>query len=141
MDDVWTKSKCTVINFELKMNENYHVEHVTREWRKKNNPKNPKRIQTFDLIPFIWVKVVSGKRQPRHLMKRKLIPLTEPKNELFPLCVTLFVPGDNVLMHDSELCCGNLPFLGTMRDYSQLSLRQTPLGPAISVRLREMSIL
>ena len=74
-------------------------------------------------------------------MKRKLIPLTEPKNELFPLCVTLFVPGDNVLMHDSELCSGNLPFLGTMRDYSQLSLRQTPLGPAISVRLREMSIL
>ena len=74
-------------------------------------------------------------------MKRKWIPLTEPKNELFPLCVTLFVPGDNVLMHDSELCCGNLPFLGTMRDYSQLSLRQTPLGPAISVRLREMSIL
>ena len=74
-------------------------------------------------------------------MKRKLIPLTEPKNELFPLCVTLFVPGDNVLIHDSELCCGNLPLLGTMRDYSQLSLRQTPLGPAISVRLREMSIL
>lgn len=39
MDDVWTKRKCTVINFKLKMNENYHVdEHVTRVWRKKNNP-------------------------------------------------------------------------------------------------------
>ena len=74
-------------------------------------------------------------------MKRKLIPLTEPKNELFPLCVTLFVPGDNVLMHASGLRFSNLPFLGTIRDYSQLSLRQTPLGPAISVRLREMFFL
>ena len=55
------------MDFKLKMNESYHEEHVTREWRKKNNPKNPKRIQTFDLIPFIWVKVVLGKRQPSHL--------------------------------------------------------------------------
>ena len=55
------------MDFKLKMNESYHEEHVTREWRKKNNPKNPKRIQTFDLIAFIWVKVVSGKRQLSHL--------------------------------------------------------------------------
>ena len=27
------------------------------------------------------------------------------------------------------------------RKYSQLPLRRTPLGPAISVRLREMSVL
>ena len=74
-------------------------------------------------------------------MRRKLISLTEPKNELFPLCVTLFVSGDNVLMHASELCYSNLPFLVTMRDYSQLSLRQTPLGPALSVHLREVSVL
>ena len=74
-------------------------------------------------------------------MRRKLITLTEPKDELFPLCVILFMPSDNVLMHASELCYGNLPFLGTMRDYSQLSLRQTPLGSALSVRLREMSVL
>ena len=28
-----------------------------------------------------------------------------------------------------------------MRHYSQLPLRRTPLGPALSVRLREMSVL
>ena len=63
------------------------------------------------------------------------------KSSSSSLCVTLFMPGDNVLMHASELCYGNLPFLGTMRDYSQLSLRQTALEPALSVCLREMSVL
>ena len=29
----------------------------------------------------------------------------------------------------------------TVNEYSQLSLRRTPLGPALSVRLREVSVL
>ena len=46
------------MNFKLKMNDSYHDdEHVTREWRKKNNPRNSYRIQTLDLIPFIWEKL------------------------------------------------------------------------------------
>ena len=33
------------------------------------------------------------------------------------------------------------PEFVTASSYSQLPLRQTPLGPAVSVRLREMSVL
>lgn len=41
----------------------------------------------------------------------------DKKSELFTLCVTLFVPGDNFLMHASELRINNLPLLKSMRDY------------------------
>ena len=50
-----------MINFKLKMYESYDDENVTRELRKKNNPRNPYRIQTFDLIPLI----LSGEKLSR----------------------------------------------------------------------------
>ena len=43
------------------MYESYDDENVTRELRKKNNPRNPYRIQTFDLIPLI----LSGEKLSR----------------------------------------------------------------------------
>ena len=52
------------------------------------------------------------------------------------MCIGQQFSGDNIMWY--EMGKQNIQ---AKKVYSQLSLRQTPLGPALSVRLREVSIL
>ena len=47
----------------------------------------------------------------------------------------------NCFKQISRLVCTVDSLIAGGQGYSQLSLRRTPLGPALAVRLREMSVL